>query len=184
MGHHLILGHCCDYLTGETLEDTHDEQYRQKIARLLVETLSYPRDAIEPRRALRICAGPKQAVIQLDFLIHMDGNIAMLIKYAPGSIVTRERPVLAMGRTVSAAQVPVAVVTNGEDAHVLDGRTGHLIGTGLDAIPDWQALEALMKTADCPLISPQRAEMEFRIIYAYEVDGSCPCDDTICRLPE
>ena len=31
-------------------------------------------------------------------------------------------------------------------------------------------------------IAAERAEMESRIIYAFEVDGSCPCDDSICRL--
>ena len=36
-GHHLILGELIDFITGETLQDTHDERYLQKLARLLVE---------------------------------------------------------------------------------------------------------------------------------------------------
>jgi hypothetical protein len=33
-------------------------------------------------------------------------------------------------------------------------------------------------------ISADRAEKEARIVYAFEVDGACTCDDTICRLDE
>ena len=35
--HHLIYGHCNDFITGETVVDTDDERYRQKLARFLVE---------------------------------------------------------------------------------------------------------------------------------------------------
>ena len=38
-GHHLILGELTDYITGETLKDTHDERYRQQIARRLIDKL-------------------------------------------------------------------------------------------------------------------------------------------------
>jgi len=31
-------------------------------------------------------------------------------------------------------------------------------------------------------IAADRAEMESRIVYCYEVDGSCPCDEDICIL--
>ncbi|MCK7466807.1 MAG: hypothetical protein MZU91_00755 [Desulfosudis oleivorans] len=40
-GHHLILGKLTDFLTGEILDDTLDERYRQKIARWLVEQKGY-----------------------------------------------------------------------------------------------------------------------------------------------
>jgi hypothetical protein len=31
-------------------------------------------------------------------------------------------------------------------------------------------------------IPAKRAEMESRILYCYEVDGSCPCDENVCKL--
>jgi len=37
-GHHLILGELDDLITGERVKDTHDERYRQKIARLLIDS--------------------------------------------------------------------------------------------------------------------------------------------------
>ncbi|MCK7503858.1 MAG: hypothetical protein MZV70_06955 [Desulfobacterales bacterium] len=46
-GHHLILGKLTDFLTGEVLDDTLDERYRQKIARWLVEQKGYDLPEIE-----------------------------------------------------------------------------------------------------------------------------------------
>ena len=35
---------------------------------------------------------------------------------------------------------------------------------------------------DFKLIPAERAAMESRLLYCYEVDDSCPCDDDICKL--
>jgi hypothetical protein len=169
-GHHLILGELVDYITGETIEDTHDERYRQKLARLLVEHKGYLKKEIESGRKLLITAANKKAVVKV------------IVKYGPGSLVTRHRPALAASRLVAPYQVPVVVVTNGEDADILDGATGKVISMGLESIPE--KVELIDKIANIHFdpISPKRAEMESKIIYAFEVDGSCMCDDTICRL--
>ncbi|MCP4369667.1 MAG: type I restriction enzyme HsdR N-terminal domain-containing protein, partial [Deltaproteobacteria bacterium] len=53
-GHHLILGKLVDFITGETIQDTHDERYRQKLARLLVEKKGYTKNDIKPRFELSV----------------------------------------------------------------------------------------------------------------------------------
>ena len=53
-GHHLILGEINDIITGETVPDTHDERYRQKLARLLIDNLGYAKQDIESRNELKI----------------------------------------------------------------------------------------------------------------------------------
>ena len=58
-GHHLILGELTDFITGETLKDTHDERHRQKIARLLIRRLGYFKEDIEPRKPLVVCVDDK-----------------------------------------------------------------------------------------------------------------------------
>ncbi len=181
-GHHLILGELSDYLTGETLQDTHDERYRQAIARELVENKGYDSAEITACVPLTLKAGEKCARIHVDFLIRLGERIAMLIKYAPGSLVTRHRPVLAMSRLVAPYGVPVAVVTNGEDADVLDTKTGKGVGAGFAAIPDRESLLNQARDWEFPLISEKQAEMESRIAFAFEIDNACPCDDTVCRL--
>ncbi|MGE5255214.1 MAG: type I restriction enzyme HsdR N-terminal domain-containing protein [Hyphomicrobiales bacterium] len=181
-GHHLILGKLSDVLTGETLDDTLDERYRQKIARLLVERRGYQPQDVEPRRELMLQADSRRAVIRIDFVVRIDGKAGMVIRFGPGSMVSRERPALAVSRLIEAYQVPIVVVTNGEDAEILDGESGKVIGCGLEAVPDKAELTERVRRFAFPVIPGERAVMESRVAYCYEVDGACPCDDTICRL--
>jgi len=181
-GHHLILGELVDYITGKTIEDTHDERYKQKLARLLVEHKGYLKKEIEPGRKLFITAATKKAVLTIDYTIKLAGKICIILKYGPGSLVTRHRPALAASRLVAPYQVPVVVVTNGEDADILEGATGNVISMGIESIPE--KVELIDKIANIHFnpISPKQAEMESKIIYAFEVDGSCMCDDSTCKL--
>lgn len=181
-GHHLILGKLTDYLSGRTIFDTHDERYRQKIARLLIEQKGYEKTEVLSRSELMVRAGTKRAIVKVDFKISLSSRICMLIKYGPGSLVTRERPALAASRLCAPYQIPFVVVTNGEDAELLDGSTGRVLARGIDAIPAREEIRRQFADLNFQAIGTQRAEMESRIIYAFEVDGSCPCDDNICRL--
>ena len=181
-GHHLILGELEDFITGETVKDTLDERYRQKIARLLVNQRGYFKKDIEPRRKLFVKADDHKAMITLDFAIRLLDRIVMIIKFGPGSIVTRRRPVLAASRLLASYQIPIAVVTNGEDAEIMDGFSGNILSQGLETIPSRSKLVKTAAQNDFKIISNQRVEMESRIVYCYEVDGSCPCDEDICRL--
>jgi hypothetical protein len=181
-GHHLILGELEDLITGRPLADTHDERYRQKIARLLIAEKGYLKQDIEPRRELMVQAGEKRAVIRIDFLIKLADRVCMIIRYGPGSIVTRRRPVLAASRLLAGYQIPIAVATNGKDAELLDGASGRVVSSGLETIPTRLQLLEIAAAADFNAISARRAEMESRLVYCYEVDGSCPCDEDVCRL--
>ena len=181
-GHHLILGDLEDFITGEIVKDTHDERYRQKISRILVERKGFLRSDISPRLELFVRAGDKCAIVKIDFGVTLSELMAMIIKYGPGSIVTRRRPALAASRLLTPYQIPVVVVTNGEDAEILDGSTGKLLQTGLESIPGRSELLKMVSHHAFSPISAERSEMESRILYAYDVDGSCPCDDSICRI--
>jgi hypothetical protein len=180
--HHLQLGQLTDFLTGKTIVDTHDERYRQKIARLLVQDKGFQKSEIEAGRPLVVSAGAHRAMIRIDFCIRLQSKIAMLIKYGPGSLVTRQRPTLAASRLVAPYQVPVAVVTNGEDALILDAGSGRLSASGLDHLPTRDQLLQQIDNAPFNPLSERQLAMEARIVYAYEIDGSCPCDDSVCRL--
>lgn len=181
-GHHLILGELVDFISGEIIPDTHDERYRQKVARLLVNQKGYLNKEIQPRRELLVTAGNKSAIVKIDFLVNLDGIVGMIVKYGPGSLVTRHRPALAASRLVAPYQVPVVVVTNGEQAEILEGASGKVISQGLESIPAKAELSEKMAKISFDRISAKQAEVEARVVYAFEVDGSCPCDDTICRL--
>lgn len=183
-GHHLIMGKLTDFLTGESLDDTHDERFRQDIARLLVNDKGYARDEIKSRIDLKTVACGQAAMIKVDYAILIRERICMIIKYGPGSLVTRHRPALAASRMLTGYQIPVVVVTNGREADILDGETGKVMTSGLNTIVSREYMLAEWARFGFKPISPDRAEKESRILFAYEVDDSCPCDDAICRLNE
>jgi hypothetical protein len=180
-GHHLILGKLNDFISGETLDDTLDERHRQKIARLLVDRKGYLKSDITPRHELKIDVEDRCARLRVSFTVSLDRFIAMVIQYGPGSLVTRHRPTLAMARLIQARQVPVAVVTNGEDADILDGASGKIIAAGLDAILSKDQLSTMVGTRQWETVPSRHREMEARILMAFEVDGRCPCDDSVCE---
>ena len=183
-GHHLIMGELQDCVNGEILADTHDERYRQKIARLLMEEKGYPRQALIPRHPLVVRAGEKSAQIPVTLIARVQDHLAMLVQYGPGSLTTRQRPALAMGRLVAPYQIPVVVVTNGEQADILDGLSGQRTGAGLDRLPSYARLVQLAADGSWHAIDAHHAEMEARIVFAFEVNDRCPCDDTVCRLEQ
>jgi hypothetical protein len=180
--HHLVLGEMKDFLTGKTIEDNHDERLRQKIARFLVEKKGYDKGDISARIPLTAAAGNKRAVLKVDFCICMLEKRLMIVKYGPGSLVTRRRPALSASRLIEPYQIPLVVVSNGIDAEVMNGADGKILGESLSAIPGKKEVLAEFNKFDFTEISPERALLESRILYAYEVDDSCACDGNICRL--
>ncbi len=180
-GHHLILGELTDCINGETLDDTLDERHRQQIGRLLMDR-GYAKSAITPRYALDFGIGDRCVRILVTYMIQGADHIAMLIHYGPGSLVTRHRPALAMSRLAVDYQIPVVVVTNGEQADILGGKDGAILATGLDQIPDPHDLAKICSQQAWLPVGKERQEMESRILMAYEVDDRCPCDDSTCKI--
>jgi hypothetical protein len=104
----------------------------------------------------------------------------MILRFAPGSIVTRERSAIAAARVLEPAyQIPLAVVTNCRDAEVLDTYTGKVIRQGLDKIPDKKEAEDLVKSLRFePFDDEIKKDRERRILNAYDVEICCaggPC---------
>jgi hypothetical protein len=179
-GHHLILGELTDFISGRTLNDTLDERHRQQIGRYLVQTKGYAKSDLTSRHELTFEVDGRCARLLITYTVAPDRHIAMIVQYGPGSIVTRHRPALAMSRLVAPYQVPLVVVTNGRQADILDGDSGRQVGSGLEEIPRCDRLEESCRRRTWTAISRERAEKEARILMAFEVDDSCPCDDSVC----
>jgi len=178
--HHFIYGTCSDFITGESLVDTDDERYRQKLARMLVEEKGYAKSDIEVRLKIETLFAKQFVVSTIDFAVKMQGRRFMIIRYGPGSLVTRERAAIAAARVLDPAhRIPLAAVTNGEDAELLDTMTGKVIGEGLAAIPDKEAATLLIETLQfIPFTDSARRERELRILNAFDVEVCCvggPC---------
>ncbi len=177
--HHMIYGSLVDFVTGEPLVDTDDERYRQKLARLLVAEKGFAKGELEMRRRIETLFARQFVVSKIDIVVSIAGQRIMVVRYGPGSLITRERPAIAAARVLAESQlIPLAVVTNGEDAELLDARTGKLLGTGLEAIPTREAVLTMLPGLDFSPVAPQRREPELRILNAFDVESCCvggPC---------
>jgi hypothetical protein len=178
--HHFIYGTCTDFITGETITDTDDERYRQKLARILVEDKGYSKNDIEVKLKIETLFAKQFVVSTIDFVVSSDSKRVMVIRYGPGSLVTRERPAIAAARVLERSyQIPLTVVTNGEDAEVLDTYTGKVLRQGLDSIPDRNEAQSLLASLSFTHLSEgAKRERELRILNAYDVEVCCvggPC---------
>ena len=178
--HHFIYGTLRDYLTDEVLVDTDDERYRQKLYRLLVEERGYDKRELRPRLKIETLFAKSFVSSRVDLLVSVGERRLLVVRYGPGSLVSRERPALAAARVLEPDYViPFTVVTNGEDAELLDSRSGKVLATGLGAIPSRdQALAMLAETEFLPLPPGPQREMELRILNAYDQEVCCvggPC---------
>ncbi|MCB9480817.1 MAG: type I restriction enzyme HsdR N-terminal domain-containing protein [Desulfobacteraceae bacterium] len=175
--HHLILGTLTDFITGRTIEDNHDERYRQKIARLLVEKKGYSKTDIEKNLEIFLENKENKFKITVDYTIYIDKKPVMIVKYGPGSIVSRHMSAIACARLIDEHEIPVCVITNGEDADTIDTQSGKTISKGLDKIPSPAELKKIPVKRKLDSKIRDKAK---KILFAFEVDGRCPCDDSIC----
>ena len=173
--HHLIYGTLTDFLTGEELTDTDDERIRQHLAKMMVEEKGYPRETLEPRLKIETLFSRCFVTSTIELTVSLKEKQVMIIRYGPGSLVSRERSAIAAARVLNPVhQIPLAVVTNGEDAELLDTRTGKILGYGLNSIPDYTtALNMLEQLEFFPPLEGLRRERELRILNAFDVERCC-----------
>ncbi|PIE62961.1 MAG: adenosine deaminase [Desulfobacter postgatei] len=171
--YHLILGEQVDFLSGETITDTHDERYRQQIVRHLVNELGFDKSDIEAGRDITLRTIGRSEVVKADFLVYGNQRAVMMVNYAPGSLVTRRLPTLALSRLIFEYQIPWVVITNGEDAELISGNTGKVQAQGISAIPgpDHHLIKSLPDTFET--VSAKKRSQAEKIAFACLVHGAC-----------
>ncbi len=181
-GHHLVYGTLLDYLTGEELPDTDDERFRQDLARMLVEEKGYSREELEPRLTIETTFNRIFVRSIIDLGIRIQGRLLAILRYGPGSLVTREKAAIAAARVLEENWcVPLAIVTNGRDAELLATASGRVLATGLEAIPERRQIEALAGRNPCPpVLDPAKRERALRILNAFDLEICCRSDS--CAL--
>lgn len=182
-GHHLVYGVLRDYLTGEELRDTDDERVRQRLARMMVEEKGYAREELEPRLCIETTFNHIFVRSVIDLTVRVAGRRLFILRYGPGSLVTREKPAIAAARLLDPEyRIPLAVVTNGRDAELLETDTGKVLATGMEGIPDRaRAGELVTQYTFDPLTDPKARERARRILNAFDLEICCRGDS--CRLP-
>jgi len=174
--HHLIYGTLRDYLTGEELTDTDDERIRQRLSRFMVEVKGYARDQLVPRLAIETFFGASFVRSVIDLTLCLEDRRFLIIRYGPGSLVSRERSAIAAARVLNPDyRIPLAVVTNGRDAELIDTATGKILGNGLESVPDHHQAKRLIPTLTfLPRQHGPALEREKRILNAFDVERCCP----------
>jgi hypothetical protein len=173
--HHVIYGTLECYLTGEELTDTDDERIRQQLLRMLVEDKGYRQLELTPRLRIETFFAKSYVVSLIEVTITVAGRQLLLLRYGPGSLVSRERSAVAAARVLNPAyRIPYAVVTNGRDAEFLETATGKVLGFGVESIPDREESLSLVKHASfLPPPSGLVRERELRILNAFDVERCC-----------
>lgn len=173
--HHLIYGTLSDYLTGEELTDTDDERLRQGLAQMMVQEKGYAKEELLPRLYIETLFARCYVRSTIELTVRLRARDVMILRYGPGSLVSRERAAIAAARVLNPAyQIPLAVVTNGKDAELLDTSTGKILGYGLESIPDRTNAEKLLDHLQfLPPRQGQPRERELRILNAFDVERCC-----------
>jgi hypothetical protein len=173
--HHLIYGTLVDFLNGEELTDTDDERIRQRLSRMMVEEKGYPRESLLPRLRIDTLFARCFVVSTIELTVALREKWLMVIRYGPGSLVSRERAAIAAARVLCPDyRIPLAAVTNGEDAELLDTSTGKILGYGLHSIPDYPTALQMLDQLEFPApLEPSKKERELRILNAFDVERCC-----------
>ncbi|AGF77709.1 hypothetical protein UWK_01141 [Desulfocapsa sulfexigens DSM 10523] len=175
--HHMVYGTLRDFITGEELVDTDDERIRQDLSRMMVEKLGYNKEELEPRCFIETLFNRQfvRSNIELAVTLKGFGKKFLVIRYGAGSLVSRERSAIAAARVLEKSyQIPLAVVTNGRDAELLDTATKEVLATGMEAIPTRNRAEKML--AELEFRAPaegKKREGEMRILNAFDVEVCC-----------
>lgn len=168
-----------DYLTGEAIVETSYEEFRQALARLLVEEKGYPRERLTAKIGVCFPVDGRDYTRMVDLLVRDEtGEPLLFVVFCSGDPGTYVREALAAARVYREqdrdAGVPLVVVTDSREAIVLEAATGRELGRGLRGLPDWRAAMAL--EAPRPRLAEDALERERRILFAYSeflADGCC-----------
>ncbi len=173
-----------DYLSGEEIEETTYEEFRQALARLLVEEKGYPRDRLRAKAELAYQVDGESFSRLVDLVAcDPEDRPALLVVFSAGDVGSYERETVAAARLFPGGPVPLALVTDTMQASLLDTATGQTLATGMAAVPAWD--ELLARTRDVPRnpLTPLQRDRLTRIFHAYcgFLFGAC-CSES-CTLP-
>jgi len=144
-----------DFITGEKVPHVGPEINRQQVERYLVEEKKFRHEEILVDAPIAVEIDGEVYRSTVDLVIRIDGRPLIAVKCAAGSLGSREREIVSAARLLAELPLPVAVVSDGREATVLDTVTGKKKASGMDAIPSRD--EALDLAQEAP-ISPVPAE--------------------------
>jgi hypothetical protein len=205
-------GMLTDYLSGETIEETTYEEFRQALARFLVEEKGYPKASLRAKVPLVFQIDGQDTGRHIDLVAYDVPDVPdvpdalsefeasgesprplLLVIFCAGDVGSFERETVSCARLFPGGPVPVAVATDSIGASVLDTATGDTLShplsgaSGVRAIPTWDELRAFVAARDASTgrtpLSEERRRKEERILHAYNGFLYGTCCSESCRVP-
>ncbi len=164
-----------DYLSSAEIPFSNRDNIRQKLVKALVEEKGYTREDISLDRQIRFEIEGQQVCSLVDITIRLGNKTLMVCKCASGSVVSRERQIIATARLLEEYIVPFAVVTNGVNIELLDTVSEKVIGMELSSVFTRQELSENIKNITLKPSNKKKLVFEERVLYTY--------DSICCALP-
>lgn len=175
-----------DYLTGREIPFTNRDNIRQRVLRFLVEEKGYLKEDISCDREITFDLDGQQVRSLVDISLCLDNKTLMIWKCASGSLVTRERQIMAAARLLEDYIVPFASVTNGIDLELLDATSGEVIGTELGSVFSRSELLNIETALILKPVNKKKQANEKLILFTYDeisCQASCPKEKGIVQKP-
>jgi hypothetical protein len=170
-----------DYLSGEELEETSYEEFRQALARMLVEEKGYPKESLVSKTGVCFPVDGKDYTRMVDLTaLGPDGEPLLLIIFCSGEPGTYVREALAAAR-LHQPPVPLVLTTDTKSAELVATVRGTTLASGMRAVPLYQDLAGLAQANPMAAPSSDQVERERRILYAYSEMLSGGCCQGACR---
>lgn len=157
-----------DYLSGREILFSNRDNIRQKLVKTLVEEKGYWKEDISLDREIRFEIEGRQVCSLVDISIGFGGNTLVVFKCASGSVVSRERQIIAAARLMEDYVIPFAVVTNGVNIELLDTISEKVIGDSMQLIPTRQELFENSRNFTLKFAKKKKLVYEQRILHTYD----------------
>ncbi len=168
-----------DRLTGNKIPFSNRDNIRQKILGFLIEDKGYRKEDLRIDRQIGFDLDGQKVISLVDISVILGGKTVMVWKCASGSLVSRERQIIAAARLLEDYVVPFAAVTNGADLELLDSLSEKVIGSGFGSVPSREEMVKKLIGVVFRPVKGKKIANEQRILYTY--DGiSCPVS---CKSP-
>jgi hypothetical protein len=163
-----ITENLTDYLTGQSIQAAGAEENRQAVLRYLVEVKGYPKSDLATDVPISVTAAGEVYESVVDVVVRVEGEAVFVVKCAAGSLGSREREAVSAARLLGPQPLPLAAVSDGQTATLLDTATGNVLGSGLEIIPDPAAARRYLAHHPQPPLDDSRRERESLIFRSYD----------------
>ena len=157
-----------DYITGEPVPNMGAEANRQKVERYLIEVKGYRREDVMVDAPIAVEIDGEVYRSAVDIVVQIGDRPLIAVKCAAGSLGSRQREIVSAARLYGTSPLPLAVVSDGSSATLLDAATGKKRGEGLAAIPNRSEAVILAQADPLPPIAPDRLAREKLVFRSYD----------------